>query len=74
LVEPSSDLDVEWDILPPLNCSGSHWYGGYRPSLALDAAGNPRIGYVAQHLHGGGSSCTTAEDFRAVRFVFFNQP
>jgi hypothetical protein len=52
LLEPSSDLDLEWDILPPLNCSGSYWYGGYRPSLALDTAGNPRIGYVAQHLHG----------------------
>lgn len=74
LVEPSSDLDIEWDILPPLNCSGSHWYGGYRPSLALDTAGNPRIGYVAQHLHGGGSSCWVGEDFRAVRFIFFNKP
>ncbi|MDO8473753.1 MAG: hypothetical protein Q7T05_08055 [Dehalococcoidia bacterium] len=74
LLEPSSDLDIEWDILPPLNCSGSYWWDGYRPSLALDTAGNPRIGYVAQHLHGGGSSCTVAEDFRAVRFAFFNQP
>jgi hypothetical protein len=74
LLEPSSDLDVEWDILPPLNCSGSYWWNGYRPSLALDMAGNPRIGYVAQHLHGGGSSCLTGEDFRAVRFAFFNQP
>lgn len=74
LLEPSSDLDVEWDILPPLNCSGSYWWNGYRPSLALDAAGNPRIGYVAQHLHGSGSSCLTGEDFRAVRFVFFNKP
>ena len=74
LVEPSTDLDSVWDILPPLNCSGSYWYGGYRPSLALDKAGNPRIGYVAQHLHGGGISCTIGEDFRAVRFAFFNQP
>ena len=73
LVEASSDLDVEWDIQPPLNCSVAYWYNGYRPSLALDPAGNPRIGYVAQHLHGGGS-CTVAEDYRAVRFAFFNQP
>ena len=72
LVEPSSDLDVEWPILPPVGCSSSYWYGGYRPSLALDTAGNPRLGYVAQHFHGGG--CTVAEDYRAVRFAFFNQP
>jgi hypothetical protein len=74
VVEPSSDLDLEWDILPPLNCSGSYWWGGYRPSLALDAAGNPRIGYVAQHLHGGGDYCWIEEDYRAVRFAFYNQP
>jgi hypothetical protein len=74
LVEPSSDLDLEWDILPPLNCSGSYWWGGYRPSLALDAAGNPRIGSVAIHLHGGGDYCWIEEDFRAMRFAFFNQP
>ncbi len=73
LVEPSSDLDVEWPILP-LDCTDSYWYGGYRPSLALDLAGNPRIGYVAQHLVQYGSSCTVHEDYRAVRFIFFNQP
>ena len=73
LVEPSTDLDVEWP-LPPLDCTDSYWYGGYRPSLALDLAGNPRIGYVAQHLVQYGSSCTVHEDYRAVRFIFFNQP
>ncbi len=73
LVEPSGDLDDEWYIPPPANCTTSYWYDGYRPSLALDAAGNPRIGYVAQHLYGGGG-CTVAEDYRAVRFAFYNQP
>jgi hypothetical protein len=72
LVEPSSDLDVEWPIPPPSSCDNSFWYGGYRPSLALDTAGNPRIGYVGQHLYGGG--CTVDEDYRAVRFIFFNNP
>jgi hypothetical protein len=74
VVEPSSDLDLEWDILPPLNCSGSYWWDGYRPSLVLDTVGNPRIGYVAQHLHGGGDYCWIEEDYRAVRFAFYNQP
>jgi hypothetical protein len=74
LVEPSSDLDLEWDILPPINCSGSYWWGGYRPSLVLDATGNPRIGYVAQHMHGGGDYCWIEEDWRAVRFAYYNQP
>ena len=74
LVEPSSNLDLEWDILPPLNCSESYWWGGYRPSLVLDTAGNPRIGYVGQHMHGGGDYCWIEEDWRSVRFAFYNQP
>jgi len=73
LLEPSSDLDAEWP-LPPSDCTGSYWYGGYRPSLALDPVGNPRIGYVAQHLIRSGSLCTVHEDYRAVRFIFFNKP
>ena len=66
LLEPSGDLDLEWDIPPPLNCSESYWWDGYRPMLALDTAGNPRIGYVAQHMHGGGYDCWVEEDWRAV--------
>ncbi len=73
LVEPSDDLDAEWYIPPPGTCTTSFWYDGYRPSLALDSAGNPRIGYVAQHLYGGGA-CSADEDYRAVRFAFYNQP
>jgi hypothetical protein len=72
-------LDAEWVILPWVNpCSptASYWYGGKRPSLALDTAGNVRIGYVAEHLvqayeFGG---CAAYEDMRAVRFVFFPKP
>jgi hypothetical protein len=67
LAESSSVLDVDWPLPPPANCSSAYWVGGYRPSLALDASGNPRIGYDALHLHGTG--CTAGEDFRAVRFI-----
>ena len=76
--ERDSLLDSEWVILPWEGCSptASYWYGGKRPSLALDPAGNPRIGYVAEHLvqayESGG--CASFEDMRAVRFVFFNKP
>jgi hypothetical protein len=72
-VESGVDLDAEWDILPPLSCSTSAWYAGYRPSIALDASGNPRIGSEGKHLHWGGS-CSVAEDFRSARVTLFNQP
>ena len=71
-VESGTELEAEWDILPPYNCSSAYWYAGYRPSIALDASGNPRIGSEGKHLHGGG--CTVAEDYKAVRLAFFNQP
>lgn len=29
------------------NCPEAYWFGGFVPSLALDAAGNPRIAYEA---------------------------
>ncbi len=47
LVEPSSDLDANGIFCLRSIARGSYWFGGYRPSLALDTAGNPRIGYVA---------------------------
>ena len=43
-VESGADLEAEWHMLPPYNCSSAYWYAGYRPSIALDASGNPRIG------------------------------
>jgi hypothetical protein len=70
-------LDDDWVILPWEGCSStaSYWNGGKRPSLALDTAGNVRIGYVAEHwVQAVASGCKTYEDMRAVRFVFFNKP
>jgi uncharacterized membrane protein len=43
-----------------------------RPSLALDPAGQPRIGYDADHHQGG--ACGTFIDTRLTRFAWFNQP
>jgi hypothetical protein len=73
LAEPSDALDTAWPIAPPEGCTAAFWFGGYRPALALDAAGNPRIAYDAEHAHGGGR-CTQAQiDFKAVR-VLMLQP
>jgi hypothetical protein len=60
----------------PCSSTASYWNGGKRPSLALDAAGNPRIGYVAEHWVYAYefSACAVYEDMRAVRFVFFPKP
>jgi hypothetical protein len=74
LVESSTVLDTEWPIPPPANCTTAFWYGGYRPSLSLDATGNPRIGYDAEHVSGGGNCTQVGMDFKAVRVVVLNQP
>ncbi len=83
-VEPSAKVNTELPIppyggcpfpqcnppIPP--CSYSFWETGVRPALALDAAGNPRIAYDADH-HGAASVCTST-DTRLTRFALFNQP
>lgn len=72
MAEESSVLDADFPIAPPIGCGASYWYGGYRPSLALDGAGNPRIAYDAEHLYGD-DICATDRDYKAVRLVYFNQ-
>jgi hypothetical protein len=72
IAEASSALDADFPMAPPIGCGASYWYGGYRPSLSLDAAGNPRIAYDAEHLYGDGI-CATDRDYKAVRLVYFNQ-
>jgi len=43
-VETRAKLHTLWPVAYPPNCSGGLW-DGLTPSLALDAAGNPRIAY-----------------------------
>lgn len=83
-VEPSEKVNQELPIppwpgcafpqcnppIPP--CTFSSWNTGVRPSLALEAAGNPRIAYDADHEQGGG--CGSFTDTRLTRFALFNQP
>jgi hypothetical protein len=56
--------------IPP--CTVSTWDSGVRPSLALDAAGQPRIAYDANHEQGG--ACGTFTDTKQTRFIGFSQP
>jgi hypothetical protein len=83
-IEPSEAVNQELPIspwpgcsfpecnppIPP--CSFSTWDTGLRPSLALDAAGHPRVAYDADHQQGG--ACGTFTDAKLTRFALFTQP
>jgi hypothetical protein len=56
--------------IPP--CTVSTWDSGVRPSLALDASGDPRIAYDANHEQGGG--CGTFTDTKLTRYIQFATP
>jgi hypothetical protein len=60
-------------IPPTPPCTTAFWDAGYWPSLAFDAAGNPRIAFDLIHQHGGGG-CTGGSFVRFVRLAIFKQP
>jgi hypothetical protein len=68
LADPNSQLNVDWNRVEA-GCTGGTWIGGYRSAVTLDAAGNPRIGYDAQHTSTGCPGFD--QDYRSVRFVYF---
>ncbi|MCL4489187.1 MAG: hypothetical protein M1570_13805 [Chloroflexi bacterium] len=71
-----SDLILAAEFNPPIpaNCTASTWADGYRPSLALNSAGNPRVGHEAEQIVSGDNCPSTPPHFQAVRFTFFNNP
>lgn len=75
-VEATSVIQAQYPSYPPRSCAIQTWFNGKRASLAFDAAGNPRIGYDAEHWWGGydayGNFCDI--DVPVSRFTLFPQP
>ena len=72
LFEANAALDTDW---PAAGSAAGFWYGGYRPSLALDAGGNPFVGYYATHIcNSCGNGGLPMENWRAARFAFAGSP
>jgi hypothetical protein len=73
---PAESLDTLYQDFPrpaPTYCDVTTWLGA-RPQLALDTAGNPRIGYDGEYLVGNNFMCKATIEYRSARFVFFAQP
>ncbi len=75
-IESTSAIMAQYPSFPPYSCPIQTWFNGKRPSLVLDTAGNPRVGYDAEHWWGGyfsdGSKCEV--DVPLARFALFTQP
>jgi len=78
LAEDTGALDTDWPLPRPLNCGYAHWLDGYRPSLALDGMGNPRIAVDADFVAfecvgvpepGGGLPVGSERTHSGVRYI-----
>ena len=84
LVLAEDDSAIDQDLHVPLlpTCERGGWFGGLRPKLSLDAQGNPRIGYDAEHKQeclrnpDDPNDPTTYVETKwwTSRFLFFPQP
>jgi hypothetical protein len=72
--ETDDQLNALQPVPPKSGCSISLWdfWDNVHPSLALDGAGNPRIGYDARHIQGG--TCQAHTDIVLARFTLFDRP
>lgn len=83
VIESATTLEQAWPGAYPIACNPGLWHG-LTPTLALDGAGNPRIGYdTTYHAYCLYQDPTRPQDppyyrfelvVRAVRAVFFPQP
>jgi hypothetical protein len=73
VAEPLDALNDDFPRPAPIDCDVTTWLGA-RPQLALDPAGNPRIGYDGEYLIGNNSLCKATVEYRSTRFTFFAQP
>jgi hypothetical protein len=80
VLEKSAALEADYPVAPIRHCSISTWVSGQQPILALDQAGNLRIGYVAEHGYGGKDldepwkTCPTFADIILARYLEATQP
>jgi hypothetical protein len=80
VAETSDSLSDDFEVLPIRRCTVSTWFTGVRPALALDAQGNLRIAYDAQHYWygtetvGGQVQTCNFKDINVTRFAALDRP
>jgi hypothetical protein len=79
-LESADELAKDLSIPVAPHCTLAYWFGGFKPALALDMAGNPRIFYEAAQYQrcnqreGGSIVSTIQKSWNAARLIFVQQP